>query len=46
METDDGIVDDAVRAVINADTDEEVVYPRLVRVLYLPKVSMINRVPS
>lgn len=46
METDDDPVNDAIRAVIDADTDEEVVYPRSVRVLCFPKVSMINCVPS
>ena len=33
METDDDPVTDAIRAVIDCDTDEEVVYPRSVRVL-------------
>lgn len=46
METDDDPVTDAIRAVIDGDTDEEVVYPRSVRVLCLPKVSMINCVSS
>ena len=46
VETDDDPVNDAIRAVIDADTDEEVVYPRSVRVLCLPKVSMINFIPS
>ena len=42
METDDDPVNDAIRAVIDGDTDEEVVYPRLVPVLCLPRVSVIN----
>jgi len=46
METDDDPVNDAIRTVIDADTDEEVVYPRSVRVTFLPKISMINCVSS
>jgi len=46
METDDDPVNDAIRTVIDADTDEEVVYPRSVRITSLPKVSMTNCVPS
>lgn len=33
VETDDDPVTDAIRAVIDGDTDEEVVYPRSVRML-------------
>ena len=46
METDDDPVNDAIRVGTNVDTDEEVVYPRSVRAFYLPKVSLINCVPS
>lgn len=44
METDDDLVNDVVRAVIHADTDE-VVYPRSVRLLPLSEVSIINASP-
>ena len=39
-------VNDDIRAAIDVDSDEEVVYPRSVPLIFLPKVSMINRVPS
>lgn len=42
METDDDPVTDAIRAVIDGDTDEEVVYPRSVGVLCPPEVSNNN----
>ena len=45
METDDDPVAEAIRTVIDGDTDE-VVYPRSVLVLCLPGISVINCVPS
>lgn len=45
MEIDDDPVNDAIRVGTNVDTDEEVVYPRSVRALCLPKLSLINYVP-
>lgn len=46
METDDDPVAEAIRTVIDGDTDEEVVYPRSVQVLCLQKVFMTNCVLS
>jgi hypothetical protein len=42
MEIDDDPVTDAMRAVIDGDTDEQVVYPRSVRALYLQNTSVID----
>ena len=46
MDTDDDPINDAIDAFRGADTDEEVVYPRSVRVLCLPTVLIINCFPS